>query len=116
MYSICLSLALAADIFLVPKTNVQTKQFQIITIKRIILVCANITTFSTTGIVVLISIILLYYLTLHTHTQNQILLKLMVGIIVMFIGSTGVFTVLSAKASSVSWFVRMNMWQIFVHG
>lgn len=118
MYSSCLVIAIASELFLLPELNANSINYSSTRIKRnhikvfswrvVVLIVTLISTLTTTGLVMLVLMLFLNFLRNNPRNRQIRIIKqvatLGVTICIFFI----VYVILLDKSTSVSWLVRLD--------
>lgn len=119
MFSLCLVLAIAAEIFLLTdqkqkriilsfgKEGEKTKKY-VFNYKLTILVAALITTFTTTGQILLIFMLVFRFMLNRPREQITRIIKLLIWILTVCIGTYAAISIFSMKATTVNWKIRVD--------
>lgn len=110
MYNLVLLLAITVEMFISPLEKEEDEGFfSGVDIKKlIILVFADITTFTTTGFILMIGIFALKYILIKNKTTTGKLVKWFVGILVIIMAFYMMSTLFLEKSTSGSWEVRAD--------
>ena len=115
MFSLCLVLAIAAELFL-PKQKAR-KDLRFFFVhgksysfnwKLVCLITALITTFTTTGQIVLILMFIFRFFMNRPKKQFNYMIKLLVGFTLSVVGAYVAVSIFLLKSKSVSWMIRLD--------
>ena len=115
MFSLCLILAIAAELFL-PKGKMR-KDFRFSTgygkshtvnLKLFCLIITLITTFTTTGQILLILMLVFRFFMRKSKVQYNNLIKLLLGGILAAVGAYAAISIFLLKSTSISWIIRAD--------